>query len=108
MVTQDSWQSVCCRHVTQWTELKSDLKNIAGGTATIHVLISCVHSDAGEAAPELSQLNITGNKLVCQVVIVPHVQVVVAACDQLGAIIVQELHSNCEVCAGGGATDCIS
>ena len=92
----------------QWKGLRSDLKNIAGGTATIHVLISCIDGHAGEAAPELSQLYITGYKLVCEVVIVPHVQIVVAARNQPGTIIVQELHSNCEVCTGGSATDCIS
>ena len=91
-----------------WMGMKSDLKNISGGTATIHVLISCVHSHAGEAAPELSQLYITRYKLVCEVVIVPHVQIIIATCDQLGTVVVQKLHSNCEVCTGGGATDGIS
>ena len=92
----------------QWVGMKSDLENISRGTATVHVLISCVHSHACEAAPELSQLYVTGYKLVSEVVIVPHMQIVVAACDQLGTIIVQELHSHCEVCTGGGATDGIS
>lgn len=72
----------------QCMDLRSDLQYISSSTATVHVLISCIHSHAGEAAPELSQLYVARDKLVCEVVIVPHVQVVVATRDQLGTIIV--------------------
>lgn len=86
----------------------SDLQDISSGCATIHVLISCIHSQTSEAAPQLPQLDVTGHQLICEMVIVPHMQVVVAACDQLGTIIVEELDGKCEICTGGSATDCIS
>ncbi len=84
------------------------LQNIPSGSATVHVLVCCIHSDTGEAASELSQLHITRHQLVGQVVILPHMQVVVATCDKLGTIIVEELDGKCEVCACGGAADSIA
>ena len=88
--------------------IQSDLQYISACCTTVHVLISCIHSQAGEAASELSQLYIARYKLVCEVVVMPHMQVVIATCDQLGTIIVQEFDSRCEVGTGGGATDGIS
>jgi hypothetical protein len=64
------------------------LEDISGGSTTVHVLVCCIYCKTGEAAPELAQLHITGDQLVGEVVILPHIQVVVATCDQLGAIIV--------------------
>ena len=81
------------------------LQNISRGSATVHVLISSIHSYTSEAAAELSQLHITWHQLVCEVVILPHIQVVVAACDKLGPIVVQEFDSDSKVCACGSATD---
>ncbi len=64
------------------------LEDISSGSTTIHVLVCCIYCKTGEAAPELAQLHITRDQLVGEVVILPHIQVVVATCDQLGAIIV--------------------
>jgi len=64
------------------------LEDISRGSTTVHVLVCCIYCKTGEAAPELAQLHITGDQLVGEVVILPQIQVVVATCDQLGAIIV--------------------
>ena len=86
----------------------SDLQNVSSGCATVHVLISCVHGQTSEAASQLSQLDIARHQLVGEVVIVPHMQIIVAACDQPGTVIVEELDCKCEICTGGGAANCIS
>ena len=81
------------------------LQHVSRAGAAVCVLVPAVHSDGLKAPLQLPQRRFLRPELVIWPVILPHVQVVVTARDELVVAVVEELDAEGEVGVGGAATD---